>query len=177
MKFVPLPVTGAFLVEIERREDARGYFARLYCEKELESAGLVSRFVQFNTGFSPRRGTLRGLHYQKSPHDEVKLVRCVRGAVFDVLVDMRPESPTYRHWYGTQLDPDNGRMLYVPARCAHGYMTLLPDTELTYFASVPYAPESATGVRYDDPAFGIAWPEPIELVSDADKSWPLQAPR
>jgi dTDP-4-dehydrorhamnose 3,5-epimerase len=173
VKFTECSVSGAFIVEPERREDERGFFARLWCGQEFASRGLAGQVAQINTGVSPRRGTLRGMHYQVAPHEEVKIVRCVRGAVFDVAVDLRPGSPTYRQWAGVDLTADNARMLYVPAGCAHGYLTLTDDTEVIYLASHAYAAASARGVRYDDPAFGIAWPGAALVVSSADRAWPL----
>ncbi len=172
MRFVQLAVAGAFLLEMEPRRDERGYFARMLCEHELAQQGLQGRFVQVNTGFSPRAGTLRGLHYQEPPHGEVKVVRCVRGAVYDVAVDLRPESTTFRCWAGAELRADSDTLLYVPQGCAHGYLTLVDNTELVYFTSHAYAPASARGVRYDDPAFDIHWPAPVRVISQADRNWP-----
>jgi dTDP-4-dehydrorhamnose 3,5-epimerase len=165
-------LAGACVLEVERREDERGFFARVWCAEELATAGLDTRISQINVGFNLRRGTLRGLHFQRAPHAEVKLVRCTAGAVYDVIVDLRPESPTHRRWIGAELSAENHRQLYVPAGFAHGYQTLTDSAEISYLTSVPYAPESATGVRFDDPAFGIDWPEPVTVVSDADRSWP-----
>lgn len=165
-------VNGARIIDLERREDDRGYFARMWCEAELANHGLVSQIAQINTGFSHKVGTLRGMHFQQKPHEEVKIVRCLRGSVFDVAVDLRPESPTYRGWMGVELSAENGRMLYVPEGCAHGYITLEDETELMYLTSCPYAPDSARGVRFDDSAFGIQWPVEPRIVSQADRSWP-----
>jgi dTDP-4-dehydrorhamnose 3,5-epimerase len=172
--FQDTELAGAYVIELEKREDERGHFARLWCEKELGDRGLVNRIAQINSGFSPRAGTLRGLHYQLPPHAEVKVVRCTRGAVYDVIVDLRRESPTYRRWMGLELNADSWRLLYVPEGCAHGYLTLTENTELTYLASRSYAPDAARGVRYDDRAFGIRWPKEVKLnlVSKADASWP-----
>jgi dTDP-4-dehydrorhamnose 3,5-epimerase len=172
LEFTAGAVDGAFLIEPERRSDERGFFARLWCAEELAARGLVARISQINTGVSPRRGTLRGLHYQLPPHEEVKIVRCFRGAVFDVVVDLRRGSPSYRRWMGVELTAENTRLLYVPEGCAHGYLTLTDDVELVYLTSRPYAPEAARGVRFDDPAFGIAWPAPVRVVSRADETWP-----
>ncbi len=173
MLFRETPVAGAFVIEPERRVDERGHFARVFCEHELAQRGLEGSIRQINTGFSPRSGTLRGMHYQVEPHAEVKIVRCVRGAVFDVVVDLRCDSPTFARWYGIELNENNGLQLYVPRGAAHGYLTLEDDTELVYSTSSPYAPEAARGVRYDDPAFGIQWPAGIRVISAADSSWPL----
>lgn len=173
MRFEPTEVEGAVLIGLDKRSDERGWFARIWCADELRAQGLHPGVAQINSGFSPRSGTLRGLHYQEAPHAEVKIARCLRGAAFDVVVDLRQQSPTFRRWAGFTLDPENGLALYVPEGCAHGYLTLEPDTELLYLTSALYAPTAARGVRYDDPAFGIAWPDTVEIVSDADRTWPL----
>ena len=175
MLFAETKIDGAFLIEPERRVDERGFFARIFCEKELAERGLAAKICQVNTGFSPRAGTLRGLHFQTAPHDEVKLARCLRGSVFDVAVDLRPDSPTYKRWTGHTLSAQNAKLLYVPAGCAHGYLTLAPDTELMYFTSMPYVPSAARGLRYNDPAFAIAWPAQVEVISAADRTWPFFA--
>lgn len=172
MNFEPGAVDGAFLIRPQLRTDERGHFARIFCEQTMAARGLESRFPQVNTGFSPNRGTLRGMHVQTGEHAEVKLARCVRGRVFDVVVDLRPHSPTYRRWWGAELSPEDGAMLYAPAGTAHGYLTLAPDTELVYMTSRPYAPGAVGGVRWNDPAFAIAWPEAPTLVSAADQAWP-----
>lgn len=172
MKFSPTDIPGVMLIELERRADDRGYFARTWCEQEFRKHGLNSAVAQVNTAVSTRAGTLRGMHYQDSPDSEVKVVRCVRGALFDVAVDLRVDSPTYRRWFGATLSAANGQALYIPEGCAHGYITLEPDTELTYMASVPYAPKSARGVRFDDSSFGIRWPRAAEVISDQDRNWP-----
>lgn len=160
------------MLELERRSDERGYFARVWCEKELREHGLNPALNQINTAFSPRAGTLRGLHFQIAPHEEVKIVRCTRGAVFDVIVDLRPASATFRKWAGFALSADDGQSLYVPEGCAHGYLTLTDNVDLMYLASVPYAPSAARGIRWDDPAFRIRWPRSIEVISAADRAWP-----
>jgi len=172
MKFTPTPVDGAFVLDVKRIGDERGYFGRLWCENEMREQGLVSQIRQSNIGFSPQAGTLRGLHYQRAPHEEVKIVRCTRGSVFDVVVDVRPQSPTFRRWFGIELNPDNASMLYVPEGCATGYLTLEDNSEIYYNTSAFYAPDAATGVRFDDPAFQIDWPREIMVLSDNDKSWP-----
>lgn len=172
MKFLPARVAGAFVIEMEKRTDERGYFARAWCEREFAAQGLATAISQVNVGVSARAGTLRGMHYQLAPHSEVKVVRCARGAVFDVAVDLRPGSPTFRAWHGCELTADSGRMLYVPEGCAHGYLTLTDDAELMYFTSRPYAPDAARGVRHDDPAFSIQWPRPVSTISPADAAWP-----
>lgn len=171
MKFTPTNVDGAYLIDVNRIGDDRGYFGRLWCENEMSAQGLVATIKQSNVGFSPIKGTLRGLHYQTAPHQEVKIVRCTRGRIFDVVVDLRPESPTYRQWHGAELNAENGTMLYVPEGCATGYLTLEDDSEIYYHASTFYAPEHATGVRWDDPAFAIEWPGEPKVLSDNDVGW------
>ena len=177
MIFAETRLLGVYLIELEPRRDERGFFARQWCAQEFVRAGLDSAIAQINTAHSTRAGTLRGMHYQRAPHAEIKLVRCTRGAVFDVAVDLRADSPTYRQWFGVQLDDESGRQLYIPHGCAHGYLTLVANTDVVYQASVPYAPGSATGVRHDDPAFNIVWPRPIEVISRQDQEWPRFARR
>lgn len=172
MKFTSTPLAGATLVEPERREDARGWFARVYCEREFKAQGLPERMVQTNLSLTRRAGTLRGLHYQAGVDAEDKLVRCARGAIWDAIVDLRPQSPTYCQWYGVELSEDNGRMLLVPRGFAHGFVTLSDDAAVTYQVSAFYAPGAERGARWDDPAFGIAWPVPVLDMSDKDRSWP-----
>lgn len=172
MIFTKTALPGAYVIELDKRQDQRGFFARAWCQKEFAAHGLNPGIVQANLAFSPRRGTLRGLHYQLAPHAEAKLVRCTRGAIYDVIVDLRPDSPTHRRWIGVELTADNRRMLYVPEGFAHGYLTLVDESEVFYQTSQFYAPAFARGVRYDDPAFGIAWPIGIAVISDADRNWP-----
>ena len=173
MVFHETPLPGAFLIELEKREDARGFFARTWCRREFEKKGLDTRIAQCSTSFNERRGTLRGLHYQVLPHAEVKLVRCTRGAIYDVIIDLRPDSPTYKQWVGAELTAENGRALYVPEGFAHGYQTLVDETETFYQVSEFYTPSAEGGVRWDDPAFAIEWRDAGEpLVSDKDRSWP-----
>jgi dTDP-4-dehydrorhamnose 3,5-epimerase len=172
MLFTRTKLPGVFVIDLELRRDERGFFARQWCADEFARLGLDSRVAQINTARSAVAGTLRGLHYQVAPQGEVKLVRCTRGAVFDVAVDVRPDSPSYCQWFGIELDADSGRMLYIPEGCAHGYLTLVANTDLAYQASVPYAPSCARGVRFDEPAFGIRWPRSIEVISAQDSSWP-----
>lgn len=173
MILTPTAIGGAVLVELERREDERGFFARAWSEEEFTAAGLVARLAQCNVAFNERAGTLRGLHFQRPPHEDVKLVRCTRGAVYDVIVDLRPDSPTYRRWLGVELNDRNRTALYVPAGCAHGYQTLVDATETLYLHSAPYAQGSEGGVRWDDPALGIDWPVcERRIVSGKDRSWP-----
>ena len=177
MRFEPLPIHGAFLVVAEPHHDERGAFGRLWCREEFARAGLDAGPAQVNVGVNPRRGTLRGLHYQAAPDLEAKLVRCPRGAVWDVIVDLRDDAPTWRRWHAEELAANVPRALFIPAGCAHGYLTLEDDTEVEYFASVPYAAGSARGIRWDDPAIGIKWPFAPALISERDRSWPLLEPR
>ena len=172
MKFSPGRIVGSFVIELEKRGDDRGYFARTWCEREFAEHGLNTRIAQVNVGVSTRAGTLRGMHFQIAPHAEVKVVCCSRGAIYDVALDLRPDSPTFRQWHGCELTQDSGRMLYIPEGCAHGYLTLTDDAEMLYFTSEFYAGSSARGVRHDDPAFGIEWPAPVRIVSQADATWP-----
>jgi dTDP-4-dehydrorhamnose 3,5-epimerase len=177
MIFTPTQLAGAAVIDIEPRGDERGFLARVFCEREFAEHDLATRFVQGSAIFSPLRDTLRGLHLQQAPHAENKLVRCTRGAVFVVMVDLRPGSPTYLEWVGVELTADNRRMLYVPEGFAQGYQTLVDDCEVTYQMTHEYVPEAARGVRWDDPAFGIEWP-PAEqrTISERDLAWPDYAP-
>lgn len=175
MRFTETALHGAFTIDPERREDARGWFARVYCAREFEAHGLPTHLVQTNQSLTRRKGTLRGMHYQLAPHAEDKLVRCVRGAIWDAIVDLRPQSPTYCRWIGVELSEDNGRMLLVPKGFAHGFVTLTDDAAVTYQVSEFYTPASERGARYDDPAFGIEWPVPVLDMSDKDRSWPDHA--
>jgi dTDP-4-dehydrorhamnose 3,5-epimerase len=172
MEFAETTFAGAFLISMRKIEDHRGFFARGWCREEFSSHGLAPNMVQLNVGFSHKKGTVRGLHYQLPPHAEAKFVRCTRGAVFDVIVDVRPDSPTRGRWFGAELTAENALMLYAPEGFAHGYQTLADDTEAYYLTSAFYAASAARGVRYNDPAFGISWPIPVSVVSDADAAWP-----
>lgn len=174
---MPTDVLGAMLVEPILRKDNRGHFFRAWCLREFADHGLDFVPVQANTGFSVRKGTVRGMHFQIEPALEAKLISCTRGAIFDVVLDLRPESPTYRKWYGTELSADNRRMLYIPERCAHGYQTLEDSTNVYYMASQFFTPSAARGVRSDDPAFGIQWPLAVTTISEQDRSWPLMNER
>ena len=171
MIFNETELCGAFLIEPERITDHRGFFSRIWCKDELQAMGLDANIMQSNLGVSTKRGTLRGLHYQKAPHAETKIIRCPRGAIYDVIVDVRPESPTYMKWCGVELSEKNFLMLYVPKGFAQGYLTLTDDTEIYYHTSERYHSESAVGVRYDDPSIGIQWPATIEVISEQDKAW------
>ena len=173
MKFQETRLKGAFVVEMERREDSRGSFARTWCEEEFRSHGLNTSMVQGNTAYSKTRGTLRGLHLQKAPHEEAKLIRCIRGSIYDVILDLRPNSPTFKEWLSLELNEKSNFMLFVPEGFAHGYQTLADDTEVFYLVSEFYAPECEVGIRYDELAFQIRWPIRDDiLISDKDKNWP-----
>ena len=173
MIFTEIELPGAYVVDLERREDDRGFFARAWCSEEFAAQGLDARLTQCNISFNVHRGTVRGMHMQEPPHAEVKLVRCTRGAIYDVIVDLRPDSPAYRRWTGVELTEDNRTMLYVPEGFAHGYQALADGTEIFYQVSEPYAPGAERGVRWDDPAFAIAWPDPDHaILSEKDRSWP-----
>jgi dTDP-4-dehydrorhamnose 3,5-epimerase len=172
MIFRETPIAGAYLIELESLVDERGSFARTFAVDEFAAHGLETRVVQCNTSVSVRAGTLRGMHYQVPPRAEAKLVRCVRGAIFDVVVDLRADSPTYCDWYGAELSASNGRMLFIPVGLAHGFQTLEDDTEVLYQMSEEHSPEHARGVRWDDPAFGIDWPEaPERTISARDREY------
>jgi dTDP-4-dehydrorhamnose 3,5-epimerase len=172
VKFEPTPIEGLFLIELEPVSDDRGFFARTYCADEFRRHGLDPEVAQASISFNPRRGTLRGMHFQRDPHAEVKLVRCTRGSVQDVVIDLRPGSPTCGQWFGVELSADNRRMLYIPHGLAHGYLTLEDETEFSYQMSTPYHPESADGVRWNDPAFGIRWPIEVSVIAERDRSYP-----
>lgn len=172
MIFHETSIADVWLIEPERHQDARGYFARTWDPREFAERGLEPRVVQCSISFSRRRGTLRGLHYQTAPHGETKLVRCTSGAIFDVAVDLRPGSPTFRNWVGRELTADNCLALYIPESCAHGFLTLADDTEVAYQISEFHSPDAARGVRWDDPAFAISWPAEVVIVNDRDRSYP-----
>lgn len=172
MLFTPTTLDGAFVIDLEKRADDRGFFARTWCRHEFRAHGLVEDFVQANVSYNHRKGTLRGMHFQLAPHEEVKLVRCTRGSIFDVIVDVRPGSATYLQWIGVELTAANYRMLYVPAGFAHGFQTLEDNTEVVYQVSAFYAPQAERGARYNDPAFAIEWPLPVEVISEKDRHWP-----
>lgn len=176
MRFMPLSLAGAFRVDIEAHADDRGLFARSYCAREFAAHGLPDAFVQCSTSHNARRGTLRGLHWQDRPHAEAKLVRCTRGAAFDVIVDLRPDSPTYCRWTSVELTQDNRAAVFAPEGFAHGFQTLIDDTELLYQMSAFYAPEVARGARWNDPAFAIRWPLPSPILSPRDAAYPDFAP-
>ena len=173
MKLDPTALPGAYVVELERLEDERGWFARTYDADALRDAGVDPTNVQSSVSFNSRAGTLRGMHYQEPPHAEDKLVRCTRGAIYDVIVDLRPASDAYCQWFGIELTPDNGRELLIPKGCAHGFQTLVDGTEVHYQMSYPFVPGAGRGVRWDDPAFGIEWPAAERrVISERDASYP-----
>jgi dTDP-4-dehydrorhamnose 3,5-epimerase len=173
MRFTETDLVGAWVIDPSPHEDDRGRFMRAWCAREFAEHGIEFLPVQANLGYSVRMGTIRGMHYQEAPALEAKVVRCARGAIFDVVIDLRPESPSYGEWYGVVLSTVTGRMLYVPERCAHGYQTLEDETEMYYMTSGFYAPSSVRGVRFDDPAFKIQWPLVATDVSEQDLKWPL----
>ena len=173
MHFEPTALPGCTLITPQRFTDERGYFMRVWAGDELAKCGMSPTIAQASMSFNPTAGTLRGMHYQAAPHQEAKLVRCTRGAIYDVCLDLRPDSPTYREWTAYTLSAENGHAMYLPEGTAHGYLTLEPDTEVLYFISAAYAPEAGRGVRYDDPAFGIEWPREVALVNDRDAGYPL----
>ncbi len=172
MIFKETHLAGAYVIEPRIIGDERGFFARAWCQKEFEAHGLEAALVQSNLSFNKFKGTLRGMHRQIAPAEEVKLVRCTKGAIFDVIVDLRPDSPTHTQWFGIELTESNHTMLYVPRGFAHGYQTLADDCEVFYQVSEFYTPECERGARYDDPAFGIEWPLPVTTVSPKDQGWP-----
>ena len=173
MKFIETKLKGAYIIEPERLEDERGFFARTFCQNEFEAHGLNPGVVQCNISYNKREGTLRGMHYQVAPMAEAKLVRCTRGAIYDVIIDLRPESSTYCQWAPVELTADNRCMLYVPEGFAHGFQTLEDDTEVLYQMSAFYTPDCVRGVRWDDPAFGIEWPLSSRIISKKDMSYPF----
>ncbi len=173
MHFVATRVAGAWLIEPSPHVDERGRFMRAWCSREFAERGINFTPVQANMGFSVRKGTVRGMHYQVEPALEAKLVRCTRGSIFDVVLDLRLGSATYSKWYGAELSEENGRMLYVPEHCAHGYQTLEDGTEMYYMTSQFYASDAVRGARFNDPAFGIEWPLEATVVSNQDRAWPL----
>ena len=175
MEFIETALEGAFVLELERREDDRGYFARVFCQEEFEAHGLNPVIAQASVAFNARRGTVRGMHFQFPPASESKLVRCTRGAILDLIVDLRPESTTYLEHVAVELTADRGSSLYVPERFAHGYQVLEDETVASYYIGEHYAPAAEGGLRHDDPRLGIAWPLPVTEISEKDAAWPLLA--
>lgn len=172
MKFSDTPLPGAYLIDLEKREDARGFFARSFCHKEYGKQELEQHYVQMNHSLSKEKGTLRGLHYQLSPMQEVKVVRCIRGSIWDCILDLRPASPSFGKWFGAVLSASNGSMLYVPKGCAHGFISLEDNSEVLYQVSEYYSPELERGVRWNDPQFGIQWPIAPKILSERDSLQP-----
>ncbi|HTV88142.1 MAG TPA: dTDP-4-dehydrorhamnose 3,5-epimerase [Stellaceae bacterium] len=172
MRFTSTPLPGAYLIDLEPHGDERGFFARAFCRNEFAEHGLETGFVQINDSLSARRGTLRGMHYQLEPAAEVKLVRCVAGVLWDAIIDLRPQSPSFGRWFGAELSAENRRMMYVPRGFAHGFITLSDDVEAFYLVSAFYAPDRERGIRWNDPRFGIAWPIAPVVLSDKDRERP-----
>lgn len=172
MKFHPLSLEGAYLIEPDPISDERGFFARVFCKTEFEQKDLNPNLDQCSISFNHRKGTVRGMHFQKDPHAEVKIVRCTRGAIYDVVLDLRPDSPTYKKWEGVALSAENRKMLYIPEGLAHGFQTLEDNTEIFYQISRPFAPASASGVRWNDPSFNIVWPLEISIIANKDQTFP-----
>lgn len=172
MKFNATPLIGAYTIDLEKRGDDRGFFARLFCKDEFSKHGLESEFVQINNSTSTKKGTLRGMHYQLAPDGEVKIVRCISGSLYDVIVDLRPKSPTFKKWFGQELSAENRRMMYVPKGFAHGFVTLTDNVEAFYLVSAFYSPKSERGLRYNDSSIGINWPILPTEVSEKDSHWP-----
>jgi dTDP-4-dehydrorhamnose 3,5-epimerase len=177
MKISTTPIEGVAIIELERREDNRGFFARTYDRAEFEAAGLEPAVEQCNLSYNNLAGTVRGMHLQVAPHPETKLVRCVRGGIVDIIVDMRPDSPTRLQHVAVELSPENRLSLFVPAYFAHGFQTLTDDTEVIYQVSGAYTPQAERGLRHDDPDLGLSWPLPTAVISDKDNAWPLLSER
>jgi dTDP-4-dehydrorhamnose 3,5-epimerase len=173
MKFTEAPLAGAYVIELERHTDDRGWFARTFCRQEFEAHGLDPRIAQCSISYNEHAQTLRGMHYQAAPHEEAKLVRCVHGQIFDVIVDVRPGSPTRHRWFAVTLDAAVRNALYIPAGFAHGFLTLGPEAEVLYQISVGFAPDAARGLRWNDPALGIVWPAEPVVISAKDRAYPL----
>lgn len=171
MIFTETRLQNAFLIDVQKLEDDRGFFGRTFCKREFERLGINTNVVQANVSYNKKKGTLRGMHYQAAPHGEVKIVRCTRGAIYDVIIDLRPGSPTYREWFGVELREDSYRMLYVPEDFAHGFQTLEDDTEVIYQVSQYYTAGSERGIRYNDPEFGVEWPGEVRVISQKDANW------
>jgi len=171
MLFTETELKGAFIVDLEQRADNRGFFARTWCQHEFEQQGMVARIVQANMSYNIHKGTLRGMHFQNAPYMETKLVRAVRGAIYDVIIDLRADSPTYKRWIGVELTADNRRALFVPEGFGHGFQTLTDDADVMYQVSEFYTPGAEGGLRYNDPAFDIQWPLPVSVISDKDATW------
>jgi dTDP-4-dehydrorhamnose 3,5-epimerase len=173
MRYTETTLPGVLLVDLERHEDERGFFARLWCRDELTQRGLGASLAQCSISHNHLKGTLRGMHYQVDPHPEAKFVQCIRGAIYDVALDLRRDSSTYGKWFAAELTADNRRLLYLPEGCAHGFQTLCDDSDVLYFISTPFHGDLSRGVRWDDPAYGIQWPFPVSVISARDRSYPL----
>lgn len=171
MRFIPTPLAGAYLIEPEPVPDERGFFARTWCRNEFAENGLNPDLLQCNISYNKTRGTLRGMHYQQAPHAEAKLVRCTQGGIYDVIIDLRPDSGTFTRWFGAELTAENRNALYVPEGFAHGFITLRDDTEVLYQMTEFFHAECAAGVRWDDPVFSIQWPAEVKVISERDKSY------
>lgn len=172
MEFHKTKLPGVFEIRIEAKPDERGFFARTWCRTEFEAQGLATNLVQCSLSFNKRKGTLRGMHYQIAPNQETKLIRCTQGAIYDVVLDLRPQSPAFKDWVGIELTAGKRNMMYVPQGCAHGFLTLEDQSEVTYQMSEFQNPEAARGVRWDDPAFQIKWPAKVEVISERDRTYP-----
>jgi dTDP-4-dehydrorhamnose 3,5-epimerase len=175
MHFRPTSLRGAWLIELQPARDERGFFARTFCVHEFSIHGLETSFPQHSISVTPRRGTLRGMHFQRKPHAEVKLIRCIKGKIWDVIIDLRPDSPTFCSWQSFELSAENRRQLYIPKGFAHGFQTLTDDVDVSYLISEMHVPEATNGVRHDDPAFQVEWPLAVTMISDKDRSWPAFA--
>lgn len=172
MEFLKTKLPGVFEIHIQTKPDERGFFARTWCQKEFEAQGLAGKLVQCSLSFNKKKGTLRGLHYQMAPHEETKLIRCTQGAIYDVVLDLRPKSPAFKDWVGVELTAEKRNMIYVPPGCAHGFLTLEDQSEVTYQMSEFQDAESARGVRWNDPAFQIKWPANVKVISERDQTYP-----
>ncbi len=173
MKFAETKLKGAYILELEKLEDERGFLARTYCENEFKNSGISFSPVQTNLSFNQHKHTLRGMHHQAPPFEEAKLVQCIRGAIYDVIIDIRPESPTVNEWVGVELSDENRKMIFIPKGFAHGFLTLEDETEVSYLMSEFYKPGADRGIRWNDPAFNIDWPAEVAVISEKDKNWPL----
>jgi dTDP-4-dehydrorhamnose 3,5-epimerase len=172
MNFLETRLKGSFIIEPERMSDERGFFARTWCKREFSAHGLNSRLVQCNVSFNKKRGTVRGMHHQAAPREEAKIVRCTMGAIYDVLIDLRPDSPTFKEWFSVELTAENRKMIYIPEDFSHGFMTLADNSEVFYQMTEFYAPDCARGIRWNDPVFGIIWPENVTMISERDQHYP-----
>ena len=171
MFFKKTPLNGAYVIELDKRTDSRGFFARVFCEHEFLEKGLDTGIVQANMSFTHKKGTLRGMHFQADPFAECKLIRCDHGAIYDVIIDLRPDSETFKDWFGVELREGDGKMLYIPKHFAHGYLTLEDDSEVFYLVTQAYVPAAGRGISFDDPAFSILWPGEVLHISEQDKNW------